>query len=137
MSTNFSVNEKRLRKYKEELKAMFDDIAGIGTGILNRAVNAGVRKAKGDTPADAGYLKDNWFATRAERTGSGVECKLYNSAENAPYVNYGYRVKDGEGETTGFKAGKFILEKAVDAIEKTLLQEFEKSVKEVTRKHDS
>lgn len=135
MSTNLHMNDNNLRKYRKELKAMCSGIAGMDSGILNKAVNEGLLKAKKDTPANAGYLRDKWTATKAEKKGSGVECRLYNTAANALNVNYGHRVKDGEGKTTGFATGKFILEKAIRTIKETLPLEFGKSVKEVKRKH--
>lgn len=43
---------------------------------------------------------------------------------------------DGAKNTTGFVKGKYILERANNRVEKSLIREFKKEIEAVNRKHD-
>ena len=134
---NQRANEMIMRKYRKELQAMLGDVAKIDAKVLNKAVLAGIRKIKISTPVDTGHLQRSWHFTSPRSSSNGVESTIYNNVEYAMPVNYGHRVKNKEGKTVGFIKGKFMLEKAMAEVDKALVLEFEKAVKEVKRKHGS
>ncbi len=51
-------------------------------------------------------------------------------------MNYGHRIVNRKGETVGFVKGRFILQKAMDKVDKQLVKEFKKEVERVNKKHD-
>ena len=51
-------------------------------------------------------------------------------------MNYGHRVVNKKGETVGWVKGQFILEKAVNKVDKALVRYFKEEVERVNRKHD-
>ena len=53
-SSNYRRNKAYIEQYRKELKAMMDDIRDIDIKILNKAVNEGVKVAKGNTPVKGG-----------------------------------------------------------------------------------
>lgn len=138
MSTNKRMNEAYIKKYRRELRAMFGDIAEIDRKVLNKALLRGIRFVKREdvTPVDTSHLQKNWFVSKAVKTSNGVEGELYNNVKYAPYVNYGHRVKNKNGETVGFIKGRFMIERTVHEIDKALTNEFKKEVERVNRKHD-
>jgi hypothetical protein len=138
VSTNKRINEAYIKKFRKELTAMLNDISEIDRKVLNKALLKGIRfvKRKDVTPVDTSNLQKNWFIRHAVKTPGGVEGELYNNAEYAPYVNYGHRVKNKNGETVGFIKGRYMIERTVNEIDKALIQGFKLEVERVNRKHD-
>jgi Bacteriophage protein of unknown function (DUF646). len=164
-SSNFRRNKAEINMFRKELEAMVDDIEEIDRKVITKAVNEGLKVAKQKTPVgnyskkhrvikvrivgtgkDAsfdmgvnrvgGFMRKSWHSPRAQKTPQGVEKELYNSADYSPFVNYGHRLVNKAGETTGFVKGQFMLEKGISHTEKTMKTEFEKEVERVNREHD-
>ncbi len=136
MSSNYRRNKAFIDKYRKELRAMLDDISEIDKRVLNKAVSVGLADAKRNTPVVTGFMRRSWAVTPTKKTASGAEKSLINNADYSSYVNYGHRVVNRSGETVGWVPGRFILEKAVNKVEKQLVEEFRKEVERVNRKHD-
>ena len=136
MSSNYRRNKAFIDKYRKELRAMLDDISEIDKRVLNKAVSVGLADAKRNTPVVTGFMRRSWAVTPTKKTASGAEKSLINNADYSSYVNYGHRVVNRSGETVGWVPGRFILEKAVNKVEKQLGEEFRKEVERVNRKHD-
>lgn len=142
-SSNYRRNKAFIDKYRKELKAMLGDISQIDVRCLNKAVNVGLADAKRNTPVGqyssgkvGGFMRKSWAATPTVKTASGIEKSLINTADYSSYVNYGHRVVNRKGETIGFVKGKFMLEKAMNKVDKQLVKEFEKEVERVNKEHD-
>lgn len=159
--SNLKENTENIRKFRKELEALFEDITEIDVKVLKKTLAAGDRAAKNETPVGdypsqvefttkdgkrvsfkvtkkvGGHLRRNWFVTNIERTPYGISGTLYNNVEYAIPVNNGHRIKSKDGQTLGFVKGKFMLQKAIIAAEKTMAEEFKKSIGEVKSKHDS
>lgn len=160
MSSNQRRNKAAIEQYRKELRAMLDDISEIDRKILNKAVNVGVVEAKRLTPVGVysnevnfttkdgkevrftanqtkvgGHMRRSWGVSRTKKSGKSVSKELFNTAEYAAYVNYGHRIVSNK-KTKGFVKGKFILERAIAKVEKTMVAEFNKAVKEVNKKYD-
>lgn len=134
--SNYRTNKAAIDKYRKELKAMLGDISEIDSRILTQAVNEGLADAKRNTPVVTGFMRKSWAVSPTKKTGNGAEKELYNTALYAPYVNYGHRIVNRKGKTVGWVPGKFILEKAINKVEKALARLFEREVERVNRKHD-
>ena len=136
-SSNFRRNKAAIEKFRKELQAMFGDIRDIDIKSLNRAVNEGVADAKRNTPVDTGFMRKAWRSAPAVKSKAGEVTKsMVNSAHYSEYVNYGHRVVNQSGETTGWVNGQYMLEKAINKTDKALEREFKKEVERVNRKHD-
>lgn len=135
-SSNYRRNKAFIDKYRKELKSMLDDISDIDKKVLNKAVNEGVKVAKDDTNVISGFMRKSWGTTPTTKTSKGVEKSIINTAEYSSYVNYGHRLVNLKGETVGFVKGQFILERAMNKVNKQLIKEFEKEVEMVNKKHD-
>ena len=135
-SSNYRRNKAAIDKFRKELKAMLDDISEIDKRVLNKAVSVGLADAKRNTPVVTGFMRRSWAASPTKKTGNGAEKELYNTASYAPYVNYGHRIVNRSGKTVGWVPGQFMLEKAVNKVDKALESEFKKEVERVSRKHD-
>ena len=136
MSSNYRRNKAFIDNFRKELQAMLDDISEIDKRVLDKAVSIGLADAKRNTPVDTGFMRKSWAVTPTKKTASGAEKSLINKADYSSYVNYGHRVVNRSGETVGWVPGRFILEKAVNKVEKQLVEEFRKEVERVNRKHD-
>ncbi len=136
MNSNYRTNKKAIDQFRKELKAMLGDIGEVDKKVLNRAVNAGVRVAKENTPVITGFMRRRWGTYPARKTSDGITKRMFNAAGYSEYVNYGHRTVDGEGNTTGWVEGKFILEKAVTHAEKVMKREFEKEINRINREHN-
>jgi len=136
VNNNQKYNQAAIKKFRKELEAMFGDIKDIDIKCLNKAVNEGVAEAKSNTNVVSGFMKKNWKTTPAIKTSNGVTKKLYNSMDYSSYVNYGHRLVNKSGETVGWVNGQYMLEKAINKIDKALIREFKKEVEKVNRKHD-
>ncbi|MCI6886313.1 MAG: HK97 gp10 family phage protein [Lachnospiraceae bacterium] len=162
--SNYSDNAKAIDQFRNELRAMLDDICEIDKDVLNQAMNDGVIFAERRTPVgfypnhvefmvkrgpDAGkivsfdvkgrvggFLKKNWHKLPTKKSASGVEAELVNTAEYASYWNDGHRIVDRHGVTHGIQEGTYVLEKTGDYIEKRMIVLFARKVKEVQEKHD-
>lgn len=119
---------------------MVDDIREIDQRILNRAVNAGVKYAKNNSPVITGFYRKNWRSAPAVKAkAGGVTKHLVNSADYASYVNYGHRTVDKDGNTTGYvksEKGDHLLERTVNYAGKQLEKEFKKEVEAVQNRHN-
>mgnify|MGYP001309564119 CR=1 FL=1 len=135
-SSNYRRNKAFIDKYRKELKAMLADISEIDKKVLNKAVNLGAAYARRNTPVVTGFMRRSWHTKPTRKTPQGVEKELINSADYSEFVNYGHRVVNSRGETVGWVKGQFILEKAVNKVEKELVKEFKKEVERVNREHD-
>ena len=161
-SSNFRRNKAFIDKYRKELRAMLDDISEIDKRVLNKAVNEGVKVAKRltnvskggnvvefytrsgeyvrfttSTSRVGGKMKEAWYTTPTKKTAQGVEQEMGNTQDYASYVNYGHVIKNKkDGPIKGFVKGQFMLEKAINEVEKQLIKEFEKEVERVNQKHD-
>ena len=136
MSSNYRRNKAFIDKYRKELKAMLEDISEIDNKVLNKAVNSGAADAKRNTPVVTGFMRRSWHVMPTKKTAQGVEKELINSADYSSFVNYGHRVVNRKGETVGWVKGQFILEKAVNKVDKALVRYFKEEVERVNRKHD-
>ena len=139
-NVNYSANKKAIDQFRKELMAMVDDIREIDQRILNRAVNAGVKYAKNNSPVITGFYRKNWRSAPAVKAkAGGVTKHLVNSADYASYVNYGHRTVDKDGNTTGYvksKKGDHLLERTVNYAGKQLEEEFKKEVEAVQNRHN-
>ena len=144
-SSNYRRNKAFIDKYRKELKAMLDDISEIDSRVLTQAVNEGLADAKRNTPVGqyppgsgrvGGFMRKSWSVTPTQKTSTGVQKEMVNTADYSGFVNYGHRVVNRQGETVGWVPGKFILEKAIKKVEKALVRLFEREVERVNRKHD-
>lgn len=138
--SNYSENARAIDQYRKELQAMMDDIREIDIRILNRAVNEGLKYAKKNSPVITGFFRKNWRSAPAVKSkAGGITKTLVNSTEYASFVNYGHRMVDKKGNTTGYarsKQGDHLLEKTVNGISKNLISEFKKEVEAVQKRHD-
>jgi len=160
MTSNKSQNQAAINKFRAELKAMVGDISNIDVRCLTSAVNAGLRVAVQETPVGdyskvvdfytkdgkkvnftvktvkmGGFMRKNWKVSPTRKTKRNAEKELFNTADYASYVNDGHRIVNRHGETVGWVEGKFMLDKAIRAVDKQLLIEFKKEVERVNRKH--
>ena len=139
-SMNYSANKQAIDKFRKELMSMVDDIQEIDIRVLNRAVNAGVRYAKNNSPVITGWYRKNWRSAPAVKVvGGGTTKTLVNSADYSSFVNYGHRTVDGNGNTTGYiksQAGDHLLERTVIYAGKQMEKEFAKEVEAVQKRHD-
>ena len=114
---NYNANKQAIDRFRKELMSMVDDIQEIDVRVLNRAVNAGVRYAKNNSPVITGWYRKNWRSAPAVKAfGGGTTKTLVNSADYASFVNYVHRTVDGGGNTTGYaksQAGDHLLERTV------------------------
>ena len=161
MSSNQRRNKAAIDKYRKELSEILDDISEIDKKVLNKAVNIGLAEVKRLTPVGVypkevnfttqdgknvifkisktkvgGHMRRSWGTSRIRISNNGVSKEIFNTAEYASYVNYGHRIVI-RGITKGFIQGKFMLEKAVNKVEKAMINEFDKAINEVKKKHDS
>ena len=143
--SNYRTNKAAIDKFRKELKAMLGDISEIDSRVLTQAVNEGLADAKRNTPVGqyppssgrvGGFMRKSWSTTPTQKTSTGVQKEMVNTAHYAIFVNYGHRVVNRKGETVGWVPGKFILEKAIKKVEKALVRLFEREVERVNRKHD-
>ncbi len=134
--SNYSKNKTEINKFRKELKAMLDDISDIDKRVLTKAVNAGLMDVKKNTPVITGFMRKSWYTTPTKKTTQGVKKELANSADYSAYVNYGHRIVNKAGKTISWVKGQFMLEKAINHVEKIMVKEFEKEVERVNRKHD-
>ena len=139
-SSNYRRNKAAIDQFRKELMAMVDDIREIDQRILNRAVNAGVKYAKNNSPVITGFYRKNWRSAPAVKAkAGGVTKHLVNSADYASYVNYGHRTVDKDGNTTGYvksEKGDHLLERMVNYAGKQLEKEFKKEVEAVQNRHN-
>lgn len=143
--SNYRTNKAAIDKFRKELKAMLGDISEIDSRVLTQAVNEGLADAKRNTPVGqyppgsgrvGGFMRKSWSVTPTQKTSTGVQKEMINTADYSGFVNYGHRVVNRQGETVGWVPGKFILEKAIKKVEKALVRLFEREVERVNRKHD-
>ena len=142
-SSNFRRNKAEIEKFRKDLKAMFGDIREIDKKVLNKAVNLGAAHARRNTPVVTGFMRKSWHVSPTEVKSDGAEKSLYNTADYASYVNDGHRQEVGRyvpalGKTLKkpWVEGQYMLEKANNRVEKSLIREFRKEIEEVNRKHD-
>ena len=140
--SNYSENKAEIERFRKQLRAELDDITKVDQKILRRAVNEGLAHIKEITPVGksrpghvGGTLRESWRATRAKKTGNGIEKGLENNVYYAPYVNYGHRVVNRAKETVGWVAGKFMLEQTEKFVWKRLSELFRKEINRIRRKH--
>lgn len=165
-SSNERRNKAAIAQFRKELMAMMDDIRDIDRKVLNQAVNEGVAYAKRntpvgdhpnpvtftvkngkelgkvvsfevDTPGVGGFLRKSWHKLPTQKTDSGIEAELVNTANYASYWNDGHRIvtKRG-GPTKGFVKGTHVLEKTRNHVNKRMIDLFGKEVKAVQKRHD-
>ena len=129
-SSNYRRNKAEIDKFRKELKSMLDK-------VLNKAVNDGVKEAKEQTNVISGHMRRSWRSAPAIKSAKGEATKtMINTADYAPYVNYGHRIVNKSGETIGWVKGQFILERTVHRVDKAVLREFRREIERVNRKHD-
>ena len=81
-NVNYSANKKAIDEFRKELMGMVEDIREIDQRVLNRAVNAGVRYAKNNSPVITGFYRKNWRSAPAVKAkAGGVTKHLVNSAD--------------------------------------------------------
>lgn len=136
MNSNQKYNQAAIKKFRKELEAMLGDIADIDVKVLNRAVNEGVADAKSNTNTVTGWMKKSWRSTPAVKSAKGVTKGLVNSMDYSSFVNYGHRIVNRSGETIGWVKGQFMLEKAINKVDKALVREFKIEVERVNKRHD-
>ena len=137
MNNNQRANQIAIKQFRKELSAMLDDIRDIDIKCLNRAVNEGAKVAKDNTNVVSSFMRKSWRSAPAVKSkGGGVTKSLVNSMDYAEFVNYGHRLVNGAGETVGWVKGQFMLEKAINKVDKTLEKELKKEVERVSKEHD-
>lgn len=161
MNTNQKYNQVAIKQFRKELTAMFGDIMNIDIKCLNKAVNIGLADVKRNTPVgqyspevnfttkdgrhvhfttaiakQGGFMRKSWHSSATIKSGSGIAKSIENTADYASYVNDGHRIVNKSGETVGWVKGKFILEKAINKVDKALQEEFRKEVERVNKIHD-
>lgn len=142
--SNASTNAAAIDQYRKELRAMLGDISQIDKTVLTRAVNAGLRDVKKNTPVGkypagsgkvGGTMRKNWHSPRAEKTGGGIQKAIENPVEYSSFVNDGHRIVNRQGETTGYWEGYHMLERANNVVERAMIQEFDAEIKRVKEKY--
>lgn len=158
MKSNRKYNEIAIKLFRKQLKSMLNDIKDIDVKVLNKSVNIGLKDVKENTPVGSysnqvnfttkdgkevsfttknvkqgGFLRKSWKTSRIGKSKKGVSKSIYNNVDYAPYVNYGHRVVNKSGETIGWVKGKFMLEKAVDIVDKEIVKAFKEEVERVNR----
>jgi len=84
-----------------------------------------------------GSMRRSWRSTRTIKKAGEVTKTIINNVDYAPYVNYGHVIRNKkDGPIKGFVKGQFMLEKAINEVEKQLIKEFGKEVERVNKKHD-
>lgn len=136
MNSNQKYNQAAIKKFRKELEAMLGDVVDIDVKVLNRAVNEGVADAKSNTNTVTGWMKKSWRSTPAVKSAKGVTKGLVNSMDYSSFVNYGHRIVNRSGETIGWVKGQFMLEKAINKVDKALVREFKIEVERVNKRHD-
>ncbi|MGE4274106.1 MAG: HK97 gp10 family phage protein [Desulfitobacterium sp.] len=136
MNSNQRRNQIAIKQYRKELQAMFEDIIDIDIRVLNKAVNEGVADAKRNTNVVTGFMRRSWGSAPAVKTRNGVVKSMVNSADYSSFVNYGHRMVNPLGETIGWVKGQFMLERAINKVDKALEREFKREVERVNRRHD-
>lgn len=134
--SNYSDNKKAIDAFRKELRAMLDDISEIDVKVLNKAVNEGVKVAKQNTNAVTGFMRRSWKSTPTQKSKSGAEKGLVNTADYSSFVNDGHRLVNGAGETVGWVKGQYMLEKAIHETEKSMAKDFNAEIERVNKKHD-
>lgn len=161
--SNYAYNKEAIRRFREEMKDLFEDLSEVDKRCLNKAVNLGMRKAKELTnvgqhknPVEfttrdgikvsfktattkvGGFMRKSWKSAPAVKLKSGgVQKVLINNAEYAMFVNDGHVIRNKKGgPIKGFVKGQYILEKAVKYTDKKLVEAFEEEIQKVKQKHD-
>jgi hypothetical protein len=135
MNNNQRANRIAINQFRKELRAMLGDISEIDIKCLNKAVNIGVADAKKNTNVVSGFMRKSWRSTPVVKRSGEVVKSLVNSADYASFVNYGHRIVRS-GITVGWVKGQFMLERAINKVDKALEREFKKEVERVNRTHD-
>lgn len=158
---NREKNEKAIAEYRKKLKAMQVDISKLDTKVLNKAVNRGLASAKRNTPVGqysnevnfttkdgkevsfttkgaktGGFMRRSWKVSRIFKTANGIAKALFNTADYAESVNYGHRIVDKLGNTTGWVKGQFMLKKADDTTIRNVRKEYESEIERINKKYD-
>ena len=161
--SNASHNRKAIKRFRDELKALTDDLEEVDKRCLNKAVNLGVKKAKQLTnvgehknPVEfytrdgkkvsfttsvtkvGGLMRKSWRATPAiKKKGGGVQKFLVNNAYYSAYVNDGHVIRNKKGgPVKGFVKGQHMLEKTIKYVDKQLLETFNEEIDRIKSKHD-
>ena len=69
-NVNYSANKKAIDEFRKELMGMVEDIREIDQRVLNRAVNAGVKYAKNNSPVVTGVYQTKWQSAPAGKEGA-------------------------------------------------------------------
>lgn len=104
----------------------------IYTRALEYLGGRAVTYVKTLTPVNTGKLKRSWNYSTGSRS-----VRVKSSAEHAAAVNYGHRVTDDQGRTTGFVPGVWMLEQAaktvarydMDVARKMVLEDLKKEMR--------
>lgn len=137
MNSNQRANQVAIKKFRKELETMLGDISEIDVRVLNRAVSEGVADAKRNTNVVTGFMRRSWRSTPALKAKiGGVTKSIVNTADYSSFVNYGHRIITKAGVTVGWVKGRFMLEKAINKVDKALEREFKAEVERVNRRHD-
>lgn len=161
--SNATHNRKAIKKFRDELKLLTDDIEEVDKRCLNKAVNLGLKKVKMLTnvgqytnPVEfytrkgvhvvfntsatrvGGLMRKGWRATPAiKKKGGGVQKFLVNNVDYSAYVNDGHVIRNKKGgPVKGFVKGQHMLEKTVKYIDKQLEKEFNSEIDRIKREHD-
>ena len=139
-SANYNANKAAIDQFRKELLDMVEDISRIDIRVLNGAVNEGVEYAKSESPIDTGYFKKNWGSTPVVKSeAGGAEKDLVNGMDYASYVNYGHRIVDKAGNTTGYvksQKGDHLLERTINYTHERMIDLFKQEVEAVQKRHD-
>lgn len=161
--SNASHNRKAIKKFRDELKLLTDDIEEVDKKCLNKAVNLGLKKVKMLTnvgqytnPVEfytrsgvhvvfntsvthvGGLMRKGWKSPPAtKKKGVGVQKFLVNNVEYAAYVNDGHVIRNKKGgPVKGFVKGQHMLEKTVKYVDKQLEKAFNEEIDRIKREHD-
>lgn len=136
--SNYSDNEKAINEFRKQLREMLEDVRDADKKVLNRAMNEGVAFAKRKSPVITGFYRKNWHKLPTQKSSEGIQAELVNNATYAPFVNYGHRIVDKNGNTIGYarsKHGDHLLERTVGYTERRMAELFEKEIKRIDDKH--
>ena len=127
-----SSNSAAIEAYRKELSSMLGEISNVDKKVLNKAVNVGLARAKMESPVVTGFLRKSWATNPLVVTDNGVEKELVNTADYSLYWNYGHRIVSGNGKTTGWCEGSYLLENSIiPAVEKAELKEFNNEIRRI------
>lgn len=107
-----------LKKLQKNLERMQADMDKINIACIKELAARVLRKAIQNTPVDTGVLRSEWAVDNVWREGNYYFVEVYNPMDYAPYVEYGHRKVNKNGQTIGWVQGHFMLKVACEEVER-------------------